>query len=291
ESGSEPADGDDGDAPATKKARRRGPASKGAPRPDPTELALANATAKENIRPRVPQAPDPEMVSDDEKVFRPDRPVPLGKLMDDPSGQSGNLINLERLYILGRTVQRRPDGILQVALLECEPGARPQGKPASYEVPIDRRLADVIKGAGKIPREASTLPDQTVWDSEPALVTIKVHDGREAVPFRIVRLEFLKNYNATVNGTDFDFDVEVLRATESGSESGQGNRFEWRRMGRLGRVYSLVMRQAKAAKAAKNNMISQQMSALANQALRSGIQQGLSNAAAVGSMRRSVMGR
>jgi hypothetical protein len=231
------------------------------------------------------------MVADDEKVDKPDRPVPLKTLRDGHGAYAGRLVNLERLYFLGNTVERRPDGVLVVDLLEIDLGAKDQGRSGTLEVPIDRRLAGVIKEAGKIPRQADRLPDQQTWDKEPALVTIKVHDGGEAVPYRIVRLEFLKNCNATVNGTKYDFDVDILRATESGAESVQGNPFEWRRIGRLHRIYNEVVARAKATKALKNQMLAQQMSMMAGRALQAGIQQGLSNAAAVGQMRRNAIGR
>ncbi|WP_406698148.1 protein kinase [Singulisphaera sp. Ch08] len=199
-------------------------------------------------KPAPPLELDP--VADDEKPSS--RNVPLRQVMTTPESVAGELITLEQVYCVGKVPWRLADGSLQVALIESDLEltsgfARVRFKD-SFQIGLDRQLADQLIRLGKMQEIADSPPASSEWIMQPANLTLKVAhspgtDKKQAT--RIVRLEFFESFKNEVRGSArkrlvVRFATQTV--TAAGVSTGFGNSDEWQKVPKLGHAYNQFQR-------------------------------------------------
>jgi len=256
EGGTPPAGGEDAKA---KDANPDESAGKDEPEPDPEDLVIGDARVQRN--------------------------VPLEKLLQAPELYSSQLVSLERVYCVGDTAARRPDGSVHLALIESDLEVMNDG---SYKLKfadragleVDRRLAEQLVRLGKLERFAAAVPKSPGWDNQPAIVTLRVFDRppSSAGPVgQIVQFEFFQKIEHEVKGKVKQVlfvRYETRTITPDSDNTGRGNAEEWSKLPKLGHAYQQLQRRFNAAR----NQVGMVKRARSNAMMNSIISQGLNNA-------------
>jgi hypothetical protein len=193
--------------------------------------------------------PEPEQIGNAKVLPN----VPLDQLLKDPEPYSGQFVSLERVYCIGDTAARRPDGSVHLALGEGEMILKDLrnydlevANPSTLEV--DDRLAEQLVRIKKL-RIADTLPNSPVWDKQPAIVTFKVFDrlpSRTGAVGKIVKFEFFQKVHPQVIGKVKKSAVlryETKTVTPDGNRTTRGSTAEWSKPEKLGSAHKQVLSQ------------------------------------------------